>query len=92
MKSKLEMLKESLDETKYKTDEELFTKHSYLHMLERMKQDFIAAKIQSSEFENSLKNNVTILDNEEHKQRKIKEEKRQTIVIFNSLMKNIEKE
>ena len=45
MKSRLEMLDQSLDETKYKIDEELFTKHSYLHMLERMKKDFIAAKI-----------------------------------------------
>jgi hypothetical protein len=39
------MLAESLDETKYKTDEELFTKHSYMHMLDRMKKDFIASKI-----------------------------------------------
>jgi hypothetical protein len=39
------MLAESLEETKYKTDEELFTKHSYMHMLDRMKKDFIASKI-----------------------------------------------
>lgn len=45
MKSKLEMLEDSIAETEYKTKEELFTKHSYLHMLERMKKDFIAAKI-----------------------------------------------
>ena len=40
MKTKLEMLRESLDETKYKTEEEMFTKATYLHMLERMKKDF----------------------------------------------------
>ena len=78
MKSKLEMLEESIQETEYKTKEELFTKHSYLHMLERMKKDFIAAKIQSAEHEASLKNKATILDLEQQKQRKIKEERLQS--------------
>lgn len=86
------MLHESLSETKYKTDEELFTKYSYLHMLERMKKDFIAAKIQSSEHEASLKNKSNILDLEQQKQRKIKEERLQAKAIFEGLMKNIEKE
>ena len=45
MASKLTMLGEQLKETKYKTDEELFTKQSYMHMLDRMKKDFIASKI-----------------------------------------------
>ena len=91
-KSKLEMLDESIADTEYKTKEELFTKHSYLHMLERMKKDFIAAKIQSSEHEASLKNKATILDLEQQKQRKIKEERLQSKQIFEGLMKNIEKE
>jgi hypothetical protein len=56
------MLKESLDETKYKTDEEQFTKFTYMHMLERMKKDFIASRIQSSSHEGSLKNKQTILE------------------------------
>ena len=72
------MLDESIADTEYKTKEELFTKHSYLHMLERMKKDFIAAKIQSSEHEASLKNKATILDLEQQKQRKIKEERLQS--------------
>lgn len=55
MKTRLEMLGESLDETKYKTTEEQFTKASYLHMLERMKKDYIASKIQSNTHEDSLK-------------------------------------
>jgi hypothetical protein len=42
------MLEESLAETDYKTKEEMFVQSSYLHMLERMKKDFIAAKIMSS--------------------------------------------
>ena len=61
-------------------------------MLERMKKDFIAAKIQSSEYENSLKNKSQILDLESQKQRKIKEERLQSKAIFEGLMRNIEKE
>lgn len=88
----MEMLKDSLDETQYKTDEELFTKHSYHHMLERMKKDFIAAKIQSAEFESSLKNKASILDLEQQKQRKIKEDRLQAKSIFEGLLRNVEKE
>lgn len=68
------------------------TKSSYSHMLERMKKDFIATKIKSSEMEGSLKNKSAILDIEQGKQRKTKEERLQSKAIFDSLMKNIEKE
>lgn len=62
MRNKLEGLTESLDDTVYKTQEEQFTKYTYLHMLERMKKDFIAAKIKSSEQDSSLKNKSSILE------------------------------
>ena len=62
MKSKIEMLTESLAETTYKTGEETCTKHSYLHMLTRMKKDFIAAKISSTENDAALRNKASILD------------------------------
>ena len=91
-KSRIEMLEEALADTKYKTDEELFTKHSYLHMLDRMKKDFIASKINSSENEASLKNKSSILDIEMQKQRKIKEERLQSKSIFEGLMENISKQ
>jgi len=65
MSSKLEMLGCSLEETRYKTDEEHFTKVSYLHMLDRMKKDFIASKISSTENESALKNKTSILDIEQ---------------------------
>jgi len=51
-----------LDDTRDKTDEEMMQKNSYLHMLDRMKKDFIAIKIKSGEMENSLKNKSQILD------------------------------
>ena len=47
-------------------------------MLDRMKKDFIAAKIQSAEYEKSLKNKSQVLDLEQQKQRKIKEERLQS--------------
>ena len=62
MRNKLELLDESLADTKYKTEEEMFTKATYLHMLDRMKKDFIASKIQSSDYNASLKNKSNILE------------------------------
>jgi hypothetical protein len=92
MKMRLEMLQQTLSDTKYKIDEELFTRQSYLYMLDRMKRDFIAAKIQSSEHEKALRNKASILDFEQQKQRKIKEERLQAKSIFEGLLKNVEKE
>jgi outer membrane murein-binding lipoprotein Lpp len=85
-------LQVAIDETDKKINEEGMTKASYQHMLERMKKDFIATKIKSSEMEGSLKNKASILDIEQGKQRKTKEERLQSKAIFDSLMKNIEKE
>jgi hypothetical protein len=61
-------------------------------MLDRMKKDHISTKIRSNEFETSLKSKSTILEIESGKQRKTKEERLQSKSIFDSLMKNIEKE
>ena len=67
-------------------------KRTYTHMLERMQRDFIATKIKTSDLEGSLKNKGQVLDIEESKTRKTKEEKLQSKNIFDNLMKNIEKE
>jgi len=61
-------------------------------MLERMKKDFIATKIQSSEYETSLKSKNQILDIENQKSQRTKEERLQSKSTFDSLMKNIELE
>jgi hypothetical protein len=61
-------------------------------MLSRMKKDFIASKIKCTELDESLKNKRQLLVFEESKQRKTKEERLQSKVIFDNLMKNIEKE
>jgi len=57
-----------------------------------MKKDFIASKIKCTELDESLKNKRQLLVFEESKQRKTKEERLQSKVIFDNLMKNIEKE
>ena len=67
-------------------------RRTYLHMLERMKRDFIANKIKSNDLENSLRNKSQVLDSEEDNTRKTKESKLQSKNIFDNLMKNIEKE
>jgi len=67
-------------------------KATYLHMLDRMKKDFIATKIKTSDLDTSLRSKSQILEIESGKQRKTKEEKLQSRSIFDGLMKNIEKE
>lgn len=92
VKSSLEILQSNLKETKLMIDSETLFKNSYLHMLDRMKKDLIATKISSGEMEGSLKNKSQILDLENQKHRKTKEERLQAKSIFDNLMKNIEKE
>jgi len=65
MLNQLELLQESIEDTQYKTQEEEFTRSAYMHMLDRMKKDFIASKIQSSDHNASLKNKSSILDLEQ---------------------------
>lgn len=61
-------------------------------MLERMKRDHIATKISTSEFETSLKSKNSIMDVENQKSQRSKEERLQSKSTFDSLMKNIELE
>jgi hypothetical protein len=75
-----------------KIDEEDFQKQSYSYMLERMKKDFIATKILSAEYYNSLKSKNQILEIENSKSQRTKEERLQSKSTFDSLMKNIELE
>lgn len=51
-------------------------------MLERMKKDFIASKIKSSDNNASLKNKSSILELEQQKHRQIKQERLQSKSIF----------
>lgn len=92
IRSRLEQLQDALDTTKIKIDEENLGKNTYLHMLDRMKKDHISTKIASNEMETSLRSKSQILEIETNKQRKTKEERLQSKAIFDSLMRNIEKE
>ena len=51
-------------------------------MLARMKKDFIAAKIGTSACDSAFKNKSSVLELEKQKQRKVKEEKLQSLAIF----------
>jgi DNA repair exonuclease SbcCD ATPase subunit len=92
----IKLEKESLEEVKLDTHKEIdvenMHKQSYMHMRERLKKDFTAAKIQTGELEASLKSKQQILELEMLKFRKTKEAKLQSKAIIESLMKNIEKE
>ena len=92
MKSGLSGLNEALAETKYKIDEEYYTQNQYHHMLTRMKKDFIALKLSTSSQDAAFKNKTAVLDLEQQRQRKVKEEKLQSLAIFQGLMNNIAKE
>lgn len=75
VKSRLEQLVEALDTTKLKIDEEMLQKYCYQYMLERMKKDHIATKILTAEYETSLKSKGQILDLENQKSQRTKEER-----------------
>lgn len=90
--TKKETLEVNLETTKENIKVESLNKLIYQHMLERMKKDHIATKIKSAEMENSLRSKKQILEIEQLKHRKTKEERLQSKSIFDNLMKNIEKE
>jgi hypothetical protein len=57
-----------------------------------MKKDFIATKILSADLQNSLKSKQQILEIENQKSQRTKEERLQSKSTFDSLMRNIELE
>lgn len=74
-KERLAQLEQSLAETEDKIDKEKMARRTYLHMLDRMNKDFIATKIKTTDIEGSLKSKRQVLEIEEQKARKTKEEK-----------------
>ena len=91
-KERLAQLEESLSQTNDKIDREKMSRRTYTHMLDRMKKDFIACKLKTTDMETSMRSKRQVLDIEESKSRVTKEQKLQSKNIFDNLMKNIEKE
>mmetsp|Transcript_55637 Transcript_55637/g.76504 ORF Transcript_55637/g.76504 Transcript_55637/m.76504 type:complete len:204 (+) Transcript_55637:440-1051(+) len=60
-----------------------------MHMMDRMKKDFIATKILTSDLESSLRSKHHILEKEQLKNSRSKEQRLQSKTIFDSLMSNI---
>lgn len=58
-------------------------------MMDRMKKDFIATKILTSDLESSLRSKLHILEKEQLKNSRSKEQRLQSKTIFDSLMSNI---
>ena len=64
VKTRIEQLVEEQKNTNDRIDEENLTRFSYLHMMDRMKKDFIATKILTSDLESSLRSKHHILEKE----------------------------
>lgn len=59
---------------------ELMYQRSYTHMIDRMKKDLIAIKIQANEMQDSFKQKEGIMNEESEKSRKTKEQRMQAKV------------
>ena len=88
----LEGLREELAASKYRKMEEQFTMDQNLHVIARLKQDFLAEQIKSSRFAKSLANKKKVFDLEERRSRSVKQKKLESKLIVDKLMVNIEKE
>lgn len=69
---------------------ELMFQRSYAHMIERMKKDLIAIKISANELSESFKQKEGIMNEEQDKSRKTKEQRMQAKVKLENLMKQID--
>ena len=85
LQTKYEQLKDSLDATRKAHEEELKSKRSYQHMLDRMKQDKIAMEMKANALQTSLKSAKQVLDGETDKFRKIREVKYQSRFLLKEL-------
>ncbi|OMJ94646.1 hypothetical protein SteCoe_2138 [Stentor coeruleus] len=86
---KIEMLKNSLEQNRYRHECEMGNKRTYLHMLDRMKKDKIAMEIKANSLQISLKNSRSILNTETDKFRKIRENQYQSKQILQEIKQAI---
>ena len=89
LESKYEQLKQSLENTKKLHGDELKSKNSYLHMLDRMKQDKILMEMKANDLQKLLKAAKQVLDGETNKFRKIREVKYQSRFLLKGLDEEI---
>ncbi len=89
---RVDQIKEAIQTTKDKNEEENMYTFVYAHMVDRMKKDQIALEVKRNIMEGSLRNKEGILTQEIENKRKIKEAHLQAKYVFDSLMKNISDE
>jgi len=90
--TKCEQLKFSIDAQKLKLEEVLYSRSSYLHMLDRMKKDKIADQIKVKVLESQLNREVYDLSMEEIQARKARQFHVQTRIVFDDIIKQVEQE
>jgi hypothetical protein len=87
-----EQLKEAIMNTISNQDSELLAQRCYEHMLIRMRQSLLIIKINSRKIEESLSNKGTILDEEQSKEIKNKEQLKQSQNVLKTLMDHVDKD
>jgi len=75
-----------------KTSEENMNSRIYAHMIERIKRDLISMQMYQKNLEKSLRNKQIMFDEQKEKLRKTKENKLQSKIIFDNLVKNLYEE
>lgn len=81
---------DELGQIKEEHDFEQMFQRSYMHMIERMKKDLIAIKIEAHELHESFKQKEGIMNEESEKSRKTKEQRMQAKLRLDNLMKQID--
>ena len=82
---KIEELRGALDQSKKRHDFEQMNKRSYLHVLERMKQDKLAMEIKANTLQLSLKSTRNALTAETDNFRKVRENQFQSKVVLQEI-------
>jgi hypothetical protein len=88
LKSHLENIQKSLEETRKQQKDEQNDRNTYLHMLDRMKKDKIAMEIKANSIQVSLKSTKQLLNTETEKYRKVRETHFQSRLILRELQKS----
>lgn len=68
----LDTLKEELEASRYRRMEEQFTRDQYLHIIGRLKQDFLAEQIKSATAAKALANKKKVFELETQRSRSVK--------------------
>lgn len=92
MNDKLEDLHIAFSTVKKRHEVSNMDQKIYYHMLDRMKKDLIAMKINTNDLKTSLKHKNSIVENEDEKSRKSNENRLQAKLKLDNLIRNVDQE